>query len=423
MLPIVVRYFSTKNGVSNKVIEIANLRDEKSATMMDQIEGACEKFNVVEKVIGLGADNAAPNFGGLTRGGKKNLFALMKEKLPNCSIGVGCNAHITHNTVDYAVGRIELFDIEAIVVKIYKHFSQHTVRVTRLKNICDDFGIEYEKLLGYGATRFLAFKGCIDRIISQFEVLKSFFTDPEEKCPPKLKSFFDCPIAKLLLIFVRDQCHIFEDSIKKLEGDAVTGFDALEIMNQLKLVVECRLKDNFQSTAFRNELEIVQELLPFKFTILEKKKGDNLGIDIDDEYLMDIFEQFHIDCISYVTKWMEPLLPLKIWSWASLKTVPEWKNIEPCLDELTKKKFFSGSDDVEVHSEFCNVKLTIGNLIAKWECEKTTTEDRWLETFESLRGKNVSFKKISKLVEYAMVIPGKTNVIAKPVVRISNCFS
>lgn len=142
-----------------------------------------------------------------------------------------------------------------------------------MKGICDESGIEYEKLLGYGATRFLAFKGCIDRILSQFEALKTYFTDPEEKAsPPKLQVFFGCSIAKLLLIFIRDQCQIFEDSIKKLEGDVVTAFDALEIMNQLKLVVESRLKDNFQSSAFRNELETVQELLPYTFTILKKKK-------------------------------------------------------------------------------------------------------------------------------------------------------
>lgn len=273
MFPIVVRYFSIKNGVSNKVIETADLRDEKATTMVAQIERACEQFNVLEKVIGFGGDNAPANFGGLTRGGQNNVFVLMRARFKNCSYGLGCNAHITHNTVDYAVGRMDLFDIEAIVVKVYKHFSQHTVRVSRLKDICDESGIEYEKLLGYGATRFLAFKGCIDRILSQFEALKTYFTDPEEKAsPPKLQVFFGCSIAKLLLIFIRDQCQIFEDSIKKLEGDVVTAFDALEIMNQLKLVVESRLKDNFQSSAFRNELETVQELLPYTFTILKKKK-------------------------------------------------------------------------------------------------------------------------------------------------------
>lgn len=304
MFPIVVRYFSIKNGVSNKVIETADLRDEKATTMVAQIERACEQFNVLEKVIGFGGDNAPANFGGLTRGGQNNVFALMRARFKNCSYGLGCNAHITHNTVDYAVGRMDLFDIEAIVVKVYKHFSQHTVRVSRLKDICDESGIEYEKLLGYGATRFLAFKGCIDRILSQFEALKTYFTDPEEKAsPPKLQVFFGCSIAKLLLIFIRDQCQIFEDSIKKLEGDVVTAFDALEIMNQLKLVVESRLKDNFQSSAFRNELETVQELLPYTFTILKKKNGDDVQMDIDDEYLKDIFEQFHIDIISYLTKW------------------------------------------------------------------------------------------------------------------------
>lgn len=88
MFPIVVRYFSIKNGVSNKVIETADLRDEKATTMVAQIERACEQFNVLEKVIGFGGDNAPANFGGLTRGGQNNVFALMRARFKNCSYGL-----------------------------------------------------------------------------------------------------------------------------------------------------------------------------------------------------------------------------------------------------------------------------------------------------------------------------------------------
>ena len=416
MFPIVARYFTIENGVSNKVIETVDLRDEKALTMESQIEQACEQFNISDKVTGFGGDNAPVNFGGITRGGDNNVFALMREKFKNCSYGFGCNAHISHNTVDHAVSQIELFDVESIVVKAYKHFAQHTVRLTRLKDICDDAGIEYEKLLGYGATRFLAFKGCIDRIISQFESLKIYFTDPNEKSsPPKLQQFFKCPIAKLLLIFIRDQCQIFEDSIKRIEGDVVTAFDALEIMTQVKLVVECRLKDEFRSSAFRVELQNVTKLLPYEFTIVKtstkKKQRKDIVVNIDEDYLNDIFQDFYSNCIEYLTKWIEPLLPVKIWSWASLRKVPEWKDIEPCVDELTKKKFLGESDDVKVHAEFCNVKLIISQLLPNWEKEETTTENRWIEAMKLLRSKNVSFNHFFKIVEYAMVMPGNLKLL------------
>lgn len=89
---------------------------------------------------------------------------------------------------------------------------------------------------------------------------------------------------------------------------------------------------------------------------------------------------------------------------------------------LWKKKFFDASDDVKAkaHAEFCNVKLVIENLMAKWDKEKTTKEMRWVETGKSLRSKDVSFNKFLKLIEFAMAIPGKlTKKIAKRQISIS----
>lgn len=109
MFPIVVRYFSPQNGISNKLIEIVDLSDEKSDTIEKQIEKGCDNFGIRDKTICFGADNAPANFGGLNRGGDKNVFALMRKKFKNCSYGLGCNAHILHNTIDNAVGGITLF--------------------------------------------------------------------------------------------------------------------------------------------------------------------------------------------------------------------------------------------------------------------------------------------------------------------------
>lgn len=453
MFPIVARYFSSKNGISNKLLAVVDLQDEKAETMEIQIERICRKFEIMDKCVCFCADNAPTNFGGLQRGGKKNLFAQMKTKFSNLLYGLGCNAHIAHNTVDRAVGNIELFDVEAIVVKIYKHFCQHTVRVTHLKAICDEAGIGYQKLLGYGQTRFLAFKGCIDRIITLFEALKTFFLN-EENSQPALYRFFKCPIAKLLLIFIRDECQIFEEAIEKMEGDNVTGFTAFEIMNDLKTSAECRLKDEFRSSAFRDELKLISNCIPFEMSFLEKKSNEqrNSHVTIDDNYMNEIFNQFHKDCINYLEKWIEPLKELKIWAWAALKKVPDWKEIEPCVDVLMKKGFFVESDDIKLHAEYCNLKLIIENLLPKWENEmaqykqvkrereearnqqaasrtsatasantqqkakkitaeqlkamKVTTESKWMDVCAALVEKELSFDRIFKLIEYAMVIPG-----------------
>lgn len=80
-----------------------------------------------------------------------------------------------------------------------QHFSLYTVRVTRFKEICDEAGIRYQTLLGYGNTRFSAFRGCIDRIISQFDALKIYFTQSDDS-DSELYDFFSYPASKLVLI-------------------------------------------------------------------------------------------------------------------------------------------------------------------------------------------------------------------------------
>lgn len=86
--------------------------------------------------------------------------------------------------------------------------------------------------------------------------------------------------------------------------------------------------------------------------------------------------------------------------------MPEWKDIEPCIDAFMKQQLFVEGDDIKVHSEFCNIKLIINNFLPKWETDKTSNENKWVEVFSDATSKEISFKFFYKLVEFAMVIPG-----------------
>lgn len=94
------------------------------------------------------------------------------------------------------------FDIECIVVKIYRHFYIYTVRVEAL---CAQEDVEYKKLLGYSKTRFLALGPAIGSILKLFDVLKSYFLDMGRRCPVTLKPFFESPLSKFWLLFVKQQ--------------------------------------------------------------------------------------------------------------------------------------------------------------------------------------------------------------------------
>lgn len=133
----------------------------------------------------------------------------------------------------------------------------------------------------------------IARIIHLFDALKTFFLNPQEKSVlKKLKQFFKCPIAKLLLIFVRDQSDLFEESLKKMEGDHVAGFEAAQIVFQLKNSIEVRADDRFCSYELREETAKIKDSLPFKMTLLNDD-GDEAVTNIDQHYIDEMIEKFH----------------------------------------------------------------------------------------------------------------------------------
>lgn len=96
------------------------------------------------------------------------------------------------------------FDVEMIVVKIYSHFYLTTVRVANLKQFCDSVDVEYRKLLGYCKTRFLELLPAIDSVLRIFDALKAYFLE-DPSSPKALKTFFKEPMAKIWLLFLKDQ--------------------------------------------------------------------------------------------------------------------------------------------------------------------------------------------------------------------------
>lgn len=292
MFPVIVRFFSLTNGVQHKMLDFADFSDEKADTITQLLISVCEKYDLKKKLVAYSADNAPVNIGGVTRGGSVNVFHQLQTEFDNKLVGVGCNVHLTHNTSQSACNTIKVFNIEATAVNIYKHFHRNTVRVSRLKEICESSDTEYSQLLGYGKTRFLAFRNCIARIIELFDVLKTFFLDSKENAARNLMQFSKNPIAKLLLIFVRDQSDIFEETLTKMEGDHITGFDAARIIQQLKTTIEGRADDRFRSYEFREELTKIRCFLPFKMTLLDEN-GDEADTKIDRKYIDKMMDKFH----------------------------------------------------------------------------------------------------------------------------------
>lgn len=98
MMPVVVRYFIPTVGVHVRLFEFSSEKGETSSIIAHMIKATAEKFQINEKIVGFCGDNCATNFGSRERGGENNVFYKLKQLWPSL-IGVGCAAHIVHNTL------------------------------------------------------------------------------------------------------------------------------------------------------------------------------------------------------------------------------------------------------------------------------------------------------------------------------------
>jgi hypothetical protein len=132
-----------------------------------------KKYKLEEKLACYTADNTNSNFGGVKRKGNENVFRKVQSDLYTHILGIGCSAHIVHNSVQTACDSLPL-DIEVIVIKMYKYIHIYAVRVMKLKEFCELVETDYKKVLSHSSTRFLSLLTAIERILSIFDGLKSY---------------------------------------------------------------------------------------------------------------------------------------------------------------------------------------------------------------------------------------------------------
>lgn len=249
LFPILVRYFDPKVGIKIKILDLAALPGETSDIIVKHLLENLENYDLKDKLAGYCADNTNTNFGGRSRKGKNNVFSKLKEELSQNVIGVGCTAHIVHNTIKTAADLLPI-DIENIVVKIYSHFYIYTVRVESLKEFCDEMNIEYKKLLGYSNTRWLALLPAVKRILKIFDALKSYFLSLD-KCPIVIRNFFNDESSELWLLFIHNQAALFSNTVVNLEGQKVTIMETCRIIRDLKRKLSDREESAFLPLTMR----------------------------------------------------------------------------------------------------------------------------------------------------------------------------
>lgn len=202
MMPVIVRMFIPTVGIKVKLLEFSTEKGETSEIISTLLIDTAKKHQIVNKIVGFCADNCPTNFGSREHRGDGNVYHHLKKIIPEL-FGIGCCAHIAHNTLKHSCDCLPI-DLECVIVKIYNYFKINTVRVEALKSICELSDFEYSKILGYAKARFLALGPAIGSILKVYEPLKDYFLNLR-RCPQTIKTFFESPLSKFWLLFVKDQ--------------------------------------------------------------------------------------------------------------------------------------------------------------------------------------------------------------------------
>jgi hypothetical protein len=204
IVPLVIQYFSKTEGILSKLIRVDSLKDETSETVSKYCIDTLKNLNIpLSKCVAFCGNSTNTNFCGMNRNGTNNIFHKLKVEIGKDIEGIGCPAHILHNTVSTAADRLST-DVEAVVVKIFNYFSIYTIKTGKLKDFCEFVNVTYKSLQSHSRTRWVSLMPAVERILQLWEALKSYFLT-EGKPPKILFNFLSDPMSEAYFWFIYNQ--------------------------------------------------------------------------------------------------------------------------------------------------------------------------------------------------------------------------
>lgn len=313
-------------------------------------------------------------------------------------------AHIVNNCINNAADSLPI-DAEVVIVKLFKFFHKYTVRVAELKDLCEFIDVEYRNLLSYSNTRWLRLLPALELVLQMMLPLKQYFSS-QPNTPVVLKSFFDDPNGELWLWFLHNVAGVFNETVKKMEGDKIS---ATEAANQY-LILRKNLMDRKESS-----------FLPMKVKEIQKKNCA-AGHSSVLEDIKNTACSFYDRCITYLDFWKSNVDSLSQLSWIDLKKKLKWEELEESYTIFQKSLPPISSDDLFNELSVLNTQLS-ENVLTEWATQKKTTEQRWLTVFENLRKNEIKVPNLNMFLEFVLSLPGTNASVERAFSLINNFWT
>lgn len=412
LLPVLARYCIVNSGIEIKtcILKIHSLPNETAETLSKVVVDDINLYNLQDKIIGLSADNAAVNFGGLSS--KKtfgNVHAKLTSFLQREVFTIGCAAHIIHNALSAATSKIIPVDVENIMFKIYHHFNIFTVRTESLKEFCNFIGCQFEMVLSHSKTRWLSLSPCIDRILTMFEPLKSYFLS-DDNSPLVLSNFFAAESSEFWLLFLQPQFHLFHETVKVIEASSISA-------------VEVSVEYYSLLSKYKQRLEHL--FIPFTAKKALKKLEDE-GL-IDTQNVMTVVVRFYTEIIAYLENWANRFCnearKMKHLMLKEKFSYEEFQESYMFFINATKSLPMPAIDENAIFESYCCIKTCLDINLDKWEEDSVPLIVRWRTVLEGMKRANKEMKPLllEKLVAFIFTLPG-TNAECERIFSISSQY-
>ncbi|KAL4121704.1 hypothetical protein QTP88_014165 [Uroleucon formosanum] len=390
MFPLLVQYFTEHDGIQQKLLKFDSLKNETSETISNYCINTLRQLQIpLDKLIAFCEDNTNTNFGGLQRQGKCNVFYKIKEDLGKSIEGIGCPAHILHNTISNASGLLSV-DIEVIVLKIFNYFSIYTVRTEKLKEFCSFVDINHQNLLSHSRTRWLSLMPAVERILKLWTPLKHFF-DTEEKVPKIISDFFKSPISEIYFLFLHSNLNLFEKNIKSVEKNKVSVIEIRKILYETQNTLIERKSTKFIGLQTKMKMQKLKNENPTPETTI-------LIAKFEEETLL-----FFNTASEYLKKWSDSFYKYEVFDWMTLSEIPEWEKIENTILYLNNIGVEILSDNLFEQYIYLKNFLEVKLASEEWK-SINLVEEKWIYFFNETKNHEKKCQLL-KLCEYLFAIP------------------
>lgn len=192
-LHLLVRY-SNDGRVQTRFYKALSLDKSTANDIVELISKSFEKDKIPWKnLVQIMSDS--PN---VMRGKDNGVIVQIRKKFaPNIIDIGGCSLHHIHNAVSYATASLGE-DIEDFAVNVFAFFKHRTGLCKDFKNVQAILDIAEHRVLRFVSTRWLSVLPVVDRLVEQYEALKTFFENLKTENPHVAKQERTRKISKQL---------------------------------------------------------------------------------------------------------------------------------------------------------------------------------------------------------------------------------